>query len=206
MDTINSPRPEQRNRLVRQLVRLANQQDIQLALGIADAASQSEDFWRIQSFTAQNRFHAFCRQQLGLDLAKEVDECSEDECAQLADRAQALFDQGLRYADVRRWFLHRGRLEHTLAYDARREQERLQSTSLRVLLVLQPKGAKWLKAAADGLSFELTDKLEDAMHIPVRSVAQLEKDYLAQLSKDFEFAKSIFDAKEVKVLCGPRPA
>ncbi len=194
------------SRLKRALVQLSKKELIAQALGIADPSTQSEEFWRIQAYTAQYRFFLLCRQRLGLNLAAQVDECSETEAGVISDHAEALLARGMCYETVRSWFLCRGKFEHNQAYELRHEQERLANTSLRVLLLLEPRGAKWLAFGPNPEDLYLVDNVEDAHHFPVSSIAQTSKPAMKEFAARFEYAKQRFGAKEVKVLCGVKPA
>ncbi len=194
-------RPPERARLVQLLVKLASKENIQSALGITDASAMAEEFWRVQAFTAQNRFFLLCRHQLGLDLAREEHECSEDECRLLSARAQALLDEGLTYAKVRHWYLQAGRMLQALAYEHRRNQARLSSMRLSVLVVLE-RGAQWLQVGDNEAlgEFRLVSNREDATRFPVHSEFQLEEAFRNRMAEGYAFLLKQFNAKQVKVL------
>lgn len=189
-----------RKQLVAALVKISGQADIIAALELADPTEFDAEFWRVQCFTAQHRFYSLCRHLLGLTLAKEVDECSDSECLALKDQAESLFNGGMRYLQVRQWFLTQGRLQHALDYAVRHEAERLQRLALGVLVILEPKGAKWLGLASDGVTPILVNTPQEGIQLPVRSITSLDKTRLAEIAKDFGYIKDRFNAKEVKVL------
>ena len=192
-------------RLRKTLRSMYTQAGVAQVRGISDPNLLDEEFWRIQVFTVINRFYALCRFKLNLDLAVELEECTDDECLQLALKAEELIGQGVDYAQVRAWHLHRGKFEHALAYARRHDEELAAKLSLRVLVILAPKGAKWLSFGPTFSDYMLVDKLEDAHHFPVVNLAETTPEFLARFASKFEAVKEILGAKEVKVLCGRNP-
>lgn len=180
---------------------VSNTEQVSAALGIQDVTTQDDEFWENQRRAARRRFLCLCLQQLGWDLATEPAELDSGQAHVVADEAARLLEDGtLTYSTVRQWYLNRGQFEFSSAIHRRRESKRLQDLQLRVLLVLEAGGAKYLAHGAGITDLRLVDSAKDAFTFPVRSVSELEPDYLAAMARHFDTAKATFAAKQVKIL------
>jgi hypothetical protein len=188
---------------LRQTLRcIANKEQVAAGLGIQDLNSQDEDFWQAQKRAARRRFMQLCLQELCLDESLNWDEVDDATADRIADKAEVFLEQpGFDYALVRRWFRARGQFQYNKAVHLARERNFLANTALRVLLVLNAGGAKFLAFGPGPDEVRLVIESE-AHEFPVSSSSELEKPFLQDLAKNFDALKEKFDAKEIKVLQG----
>lgn len=203
MDELDDSSPADIQLLRSCLSEMSDVKDIATALGIKDTASQPVDFWDVQRRTARARFLGMCLERCGLPLSLELDDLTDTQAADLAETAEALLDSGVRYAQVRAWYLQRGALAMKLAFDLRRERRKLAGLCLRVLLVFD-KGAKYVAYGPGQGEVRLVESPTDAYAFPVNTTRETEKAYLAELAGLFDALKADTGAREVKVLCCAR--
>lgn len=190
----------ERLRLV--LRRIANLEQVAAGLGIADPASQTEEFWQGQRRAARRRLLQLCLQELGWDQSLDLNDLDDRKCHAVADTAeQLLLRPGFDYALVRRWFRARGQFQYNKAIALVRERNYLANTVLRVLVVLNAGGAQFL-AFGPGADDSRLVAEPDAHEFQVSSSSEIEKPYLLEMAKHFAWLLEKFEAKEIKVLPG----
>lgn len=187
------------------LGRISGFDDVAKGLGILDAASQSAEFWSEQRRAARQRTFMLAQRRLGGDIIAERMKLSVDEANVVADEVLRMLDEdSLTYADVRQWFLHRGQYEQNKALAYRREQAMLATRGLRVLLLLNEGGAKYLAYGSEPFQTTLVSSPEYAHVFPVHSVSEITPAALTEMAQHFEAVRAQYDAKQVKILLGAR--
>lgn len=175
---------------------------VAFALGIQDPDTQTEEFWQGQKRAARKRFFQLCLSRLRLDESSDPEDLNDDTCNTVAELAEDLLAQpGFDYALVRRWFRTVGQFQHNKAINLARERNFLKDSVLRVLVVLNGGGAKYLAFGPEPDAARLVPEVE-AHEFQVYSVSELEKPYLQEMAKHFSVLVERFDAKEIKVLQG----
>lgn len=100
---------------------IATVEQIVHALGIADMAACSAEFFVEQQRAVRSRFYYLCLQTLRMDLSTDRRTLPDETAHALADVAEEFSDQdGFDYGFVRNWFLARGQFESTQAFKALR--------------------------------------------------------------------------------------
>jgi hypothetical protein len=187
------------------LGRISAQADVAKALGILDTASQSEQFWTEQRRAARQRTYMLAQHRLKGDILAERMGLSVEEANLVADEVASMLDlESLSYSDVRQWFLQRGQCEQNRALNLRREQAMLASRGLRVLLLLNDGGAKYLAYGTHMHALHLVSDPAAAHAFPVHSTSELSPSALLAMAQDFEAVRVQFNAKQVKILVGAR--
>ncbi|MNR71759.1 hypothetical protein D3C71_24370 [compost metagenome] len=183
---------------------IARTAQVAAALGIQDPDSQPEEFWVAQRRAARRRLQQLCLQELGWDESLDVEEMDEGQCERVADVAASfLATPGFDYALVRRWFHARGQFQFNKALALARERRYLRDTCLRVLVVLDAGGAKYL-AFGPGVDEARLVAEDQAAEFEVTSSIELTKDHRGELAKHFDYLKERIGAKEIKVLQGAK--
>jgi len=177
--------------------------DVAAALGIQDPASQPDEFWTEQRRAARQRTFMFAQQRRGDDIIRERKTLNANEAQAVVEEVERMQAEGLTYAEVRQWFIHRGQFEQNKAVALRREANAVAERGLRVLLLLEEGGARYLAYDKSG-TVKLVTQLAEAHVFPVQSVSELEPAYLQNMASNFEAARHQFKAKQVKILAGPR--
>jgi hypothetical protein len=192
--------------LTEELRRIASLEDVARALGIKDIASQDEEFWSSQRRAATSRFFMMLLHNQKLDLAIRREELDDDTAYALREKAAAFVSKlKVDYAYIRQWFLNYGQYAYNAALARRKEREHLASMVLRLLVVHPEKGASYL--AYNGVGTPILVAAMDMAHtFPVHSASELKGEYLAEMSKHFVAIQTMFNAKSVKLLAGPRTA
>lgn len=190
--------------LTAQLGRFSVLTDVAHGLGIADPSTQSEEFWTEQRRAARQRTFMLAQQRLGEDILAERNELGSAHLQQVCDEIDRMLAENLTYADVRQWFLMRGQFEQNKALAHRREQRILAEKGLRVMLLPEEGGAKYLAYGASPQEALLVSSAAQAHVFPVHSISELTPAYLAEMARHFEAVRIKFNAKQIKVLVGSR--
>lgn len=199
------PVPLARTRMYGLVNSLATTEQITVALNLKLPEELAEDFWADAFRTVRKRFLLLCLNNLGHDLATEWEHLTIQDLYLLANEAQRLLaTPGFGYTNIRNWFIHRGQYEYSAAIQQRRERDDLAASCIRVLCLLQPRGAKYL--AYDEISGApvLVDGPVLAHKFPMRSPTQRESGHLLKMSEHFVKLKDIFPIQELKLLPGFR--
>lgn len=192
--------------LTEELRRIASVEDVARGLGIQDIASQDEEFWTSQRRAATSRFYMMLLHNQKLDLAIRREELDDDTAQALREKAAAFVSKlGIDYGYVRQWFLNYGQYAYNAALARRKEREHVASMALRLLVVHAEKGASYLAYNDAGIPF-LVASPAMAYTFPVHSPSELKGEHLAEMSKHFVAIQTMFGAKSVKLLAGPRTA
>lgn len=187
------------------LGRISGLAQVAEGLGIQDPASQPEDFWTEQRRAARQRTFMLASRRLGRDMLAERMDLAEDAANDVADEVLRMLDvEAMTYADVRQWFLQRGQFEQNKALAYRREQASLATRGLRVLLLLNEGGAKYIAYGNHLSGLTLVSRPEDAHVFPVLSISETTPAALSDMAIHFEAVRLQYNAKQVKVLLGPR--
>lgn len=187
------------------LGRISGFDEVAKALGIQDAASQSAEFWTEQRRAARQRTYMLAQRRLNGDMTAERMLLSVDEANAVADEVLRMLDEDLlTYTEVRQWFLHRGQYEQNKAVAHRREQAKLATSGLRVLLLLNAGGAKYIAYGSNLRDIHLVSSPAEAHVFPVHSVSEITPAALDDMARHFEAARVQYDAKQVKILLGAR--
>ena len=193
-----------RARLQKSLHSIATTEQVVKALGMEAETDKPEGFWDKMRKAAKHRFFLLCLDKLGKPLETDYKGLSQDEAAEIADCAEEfLAKPEFDYAYVRTWFLNYGQFAYTRAIESKRERETVESTVLRVLVVLEDGGAKYLSYGKDPTEIVLTD-MSGAHQFPVNSLSEISPENRESLAKHFESFKTFLKAKEIKVLSGKR--
>ena len=182
---------------------LATKEQICTALGMTNPDSKDEEFWDDAFRTVRHRFLMFCLVATHKDIALDWPDMTRHDAIALAETAlECLERPNFSYTTIRNWFITRGRYEFSQAIELRREREYLAQSCIRVLLLLETGGAKYL--AYDEFSGEpiLVDGPVHAHRFPVLSISQTQKDKLLQMAEHFEHLKKVFPTREIKLLPG----
>jgi hypothetical protein len=191
--------------LTEELRRIAGIENVARALGIQDTTSQDEEFWKGQRRAATSRFYMMLLEYAGIDLAVRREELDDLTANQLRHNAADLIDvSNMDYTQIRQWFLNGGQYAYNVALARRKEREHVQSMRLRLLVVLE-KGASYL-AYNENRQPILVASPDQAHQFKVEHASELELSYLQDMSKHFAAIQTLFDAKSVKLLAGPRSA
>ena len=193
------------SRLNEVLRAVAFKEQIALALGIQETTTQPEEFWTEQRRAARQRFFLLCLQRMGLDLGTYRETLDSAQAHLVADEAEHLLDhEALTYTLVRQWFLNRGQFDYSAAVIRRQERAKLHGLALRVLVLLEAGGAKYLAYGPGMTDVRLVDKREDAYQFPVLSPSELDKAHLEAMASHFETVRKHFEGKKVKILASAR--
>lgn len=191
--------------LTEELRRIAGIEDVARALGIKDTTSQDEEFWKGQRRAATSRFYLMMLDFAGIDLAvrrEELDDMTADQLRE--DAASQIKHRNMDYTKIREWFLNIGQFAYNAALARRKEREHVESMRLRVLVVME-KGASYLAYDEDRKPI-LVSSPDQAHQFKVEHASELESSYLQDMSKHFVAIQTLFGAKAVKLLAGPRSA
>lgn len=200
MTTIYTPA---QTALTEELRRIAGIEDVARALGIQDTTSQNEEFWTGQRRAATSRFYLMMLDFAGIDLAVRREELDDETAEQLReDAAQQIKYRGMDYAKIRQWFLNVGQYAYNAALARRKEREHVQTMRLRLLVVLE-KGASYL-AYDENRQPILVPSPDRAHQFKVEHASELTPGYLQEMAKHFAAIQTLFSAKSVKLLAGPR--
>ncbi len=183
----------------RVLARLGTRQSIIAALGLTEFSEFTDEFWRIQCFTAMNRFYRMVALELGLDISIERTNQPETALVAIRERAEALLEQGLTYTQVRTWWLQQGGFIASQAIAARHEREHLASMRLVALVFFEGSRPRYLAFDANGV-VQLVDDAAQARQFPVLRAAELEKPALFEAARQFDGLKGLLGATQVKLL------
>ncbi len=203
--SVQTSTPSADKACARVLARLGTRQSIIAALGLTELAEFTEEFWRIQCFTAMNRFYRMVALELGLDISLERTDQPEAALVAIRERAEALLAQGLTYTQVRTWWLQQGGFISSQAIAARHEREHLASMRLVALVFFEGSRPRYLAFDANGVA-QLVNDAADARQFPVLRAAELEKAALLEAAKQFDGLKGLLGATQVKLLPHRLPA
>lgn len=179
------------------LSRLATKEQVIEALGLKE--EQDEEFWKIQFFAVKNRFLSYLLFKLRLDLtlvaAEELDDQVEMD---LISTAEDMLEQGITYSFVRDWWQNMGTYLHNRAFDAKREQDKLNKMDIVVLVFFQKGRPFYL--TYQGHEPTLVEDMNIAHGFPLLSVNDLNKHNLVERAADFEAVVRKLGATHVKLL------
>jgi len=191
--------------LTEELRRIAGIENVARALGIQDTTSQDEEFWTGQRRAATSRFYMMLLDYAGIDLAVRREELDDLTAEQLRQNAAALIEgRNMDYTQIRQWFLNYGQFAFNAALARRKQREHVDSMRLRVLVVLD-KGASYLAYDNERKPI-LVSSPDEAYQFKVEHASELEISYLQEMSKHFSAIQTLFNAKSIKLLAGPRSA
>lgn len=182
---------------------LATREQIIDALQLQDVDARDEEFWAEAFRTVRKRFLLLCMDDHGLDLATEWDALRADTLTALADRAQAYLELNeIGYSYIRQWFLNRGQFEYSQAIALRRERDEVALLCIRVLVLLEEGGAKYLTYDPQSGAPVLVTGPINAHRFLLKSASQKDPKYLLRMAEHFVALKKIFAVKEIKLLLG----
>lgn len=186
------------------LATLARKDQVIAALNLEAPDSLPEEFWEDALRTVRRRFLAYCMSKLRLDMAAEFKDLTDEDLVAVHSIAEeCLAKPDFSYTTIRTWFLNKGQFEFSKAVELRRERNKLSTMCIRVLVLLETGGAKYL--AYDPITdTPLLVEQPQAHRFAVSSSSELEKSYLSKMSEHFEALRKLFPVKEIKLLSGQK--
>lgn len=193
------------NELRQALHQLATKEQVMSALGMEED-TQDEEFWKIQFFTVKNRFLSYLLFKHRLDMTLVAEERLDDEVEMdLLSTAEDMLQHGITYTFIRTWWKIVGTYLHNRAFEAKREQEKLNKMDIVVLVFfskghhLSPKGRPYY-LAFKGLDMVMVEDKKDAHGFPIMSANDIERNALIANAVDFESVVKRLGATHLKLL------